>query len=227
MPVSVHLADLRVGAALRALARPPRPDRVRGLLHADVAVAKPLSGSDGAAPQPRRVGLVAFWEDDESIDAFADHPLGAALAGGWNARLEPRRAFGSWPGLSSEVSRARNAPGDGPAVVLTLGRVRPAQLPRFVRTSAPAERQAVASPGFTWGTALARPPFVATCSLWESTEALTGYAYGAGGEPHQEAIAADRAVPFHHRSAFVRFHAYRLDGALDGRNPLPPGAGRR
>jgi len=226
MPVSVHIADVGVAVAARALVRAPRPGSIPGLCHADVAIAKPLGGSsEGAAPQLRRVALVASWDDDADIDGFAHHRLGAALAGGWHARLQPTRLFGSWPGIPDDLPRNRSVPGDGSAVVLTLGRVRLPRLRRFLRTSARAERQAVVAPGFTWGTALARPPFVATCSLWESADALAEYAYGNGGGAHPDAIATDRAEPFHHRSAFVRFHPYRLEGALEGRNGLPLGAG--
>jgi hypothetical protein len=71
-----------------------------------------------------------------------------------------------------------------------------------------------------WGTGLARPPFVATCSLWSSGEALTTYAYDHREPAHADAIAADRARPFHKRSAFVRFRPYASEGRLDGRNPL-------
>jgi hypothetical protein len=76
------------------------------------------------------------------------------------------------------------------------------------------------SPGLLWGTALARPPFVSTISLWESAEALSTYAYGAEPDAHTRAIAADREKGFHHRSAFVRFRPVEMVGGLDGRNPL-------
>jgi hypothetical protein len=104
--------------------------------------------------------------------------------------------------------------------VLTLGRLRLTQAPRFIRTSARAEARVVEAPGMIWGTGMARPPFVATCSLWSSTEALTTYAYGHEHPAHSAAVAADRARAFHHRSAFVRFRPYASEGQLDGRNPL-------
>jgi hypothetical protein len=99
------------------------------------------------------------------------------------------------------------------------------RIPRFLRTSSKAEARVVGAPGVIWATALARPPFFATCSLWESTDALSEYAYGST-EPtaHPDAIAVDRATPFHHQSAFIRFRPYRSQGHLDGRNPLPAAA---
>ena len=69
---------------------------------------------------------------------------------------------------------------------------------------------------------LAKPPFVATCSLWRSQQDLQSYAYGAGTS-HSTAIAADQVNPFHHQSAFIRFDVDSHHGELTGRNPLRQG----
>ena len=224
MIASVHLADVGVRSAF-AVVRKIRPaTSIKGLRHADVALAAPLrGGASPPVPQLGRVGLIALWDDDAALDRFlADHPLAAKLASGWHVRLAPLRAHGTWPGLPSDVPPQRNVDHEGPVAVLTLARLRASQAIRFVRTSAKAEASAVASPGMTWGSALARPPsFVATCSLWESTRAATAFAYGHSDPGHPDAIATDQAKPFHHQSAFIRFRPYGSHGGLDGRNPLP------
>jgi hypothetical protein len=218
---SVHLADVSARRALAVLRRAPSGASAPGLRHANVAVAAQLRTSSVAAPQFRRVALIAFWDDDDALDRFLDaHTMAAALKGGWHARLEPLRAWGAWPGLPTDTPKTRNVDTHGPAAVLTLGRLRPTQAVRFFRTSARAERAAREAPGLTWGTALARPPFVATCSLWQSTQALSAYAFGRT-PAHPDAIAADKAKPFHHQSAFIRFRPYDSVGSLGGKNPLP------
>ncbi|TMK88517.1 MAG: hypothetical protein E6G57_06445 [Actinobacteria bacterium] len=146
--------------------------------------------------------------------------MASALAGGWHVRLEPLRAWGSWPGLPDDLPRRRDVDHDGPAAVLTLGRLRLTQAPRFLRTSNRAENSVRAAPGLVWATGMARPPFVSTCSLWESTDALSAYAYDTADPAHPDAIAADRAKPFHHQEAFIRFRPYASQGSLAGRNPL-------
>ena len=221
MIASVHVADVGIPRALRFLGRVPKPGSIPGLRHADVGLTAPLSRSVLPAPDLRRVALVAFWDDDGDVDRFlADSPTAAALAHGWRVRLAPLRLWGSWPGVPDDLPRARHVEHEGPAAVLTLGRLRLPQAPRFFRTSAKAEARAVEAPGMIWATGMARPPFVATCSLWSSTEALADYAYGREQPAHSAAIAADRARAFHHRSAFVRFRPYASEGGLDGRNPL-------
>lgn len=218
---TVHIADLPISEAVRQLRRPPDRSRTPGLVHADVGAAAPLRRrSPLPVLQPRRVGVIAFWESRDAahrwITSNADRPLGA----GWHAVLEPLRAYGDWPGLPPGISRSRSTDYDGPSVVLTLGRVRLPHLGRFLRTSRPAERAAADDAGMAWGTALAHLPFVATCSLWTSTEHLEHYAYDDRADPHPAAIAEDRRKNFHHRSAFVRFKPLQVAGGLAGRNPL-------
>lgn len=215
MIASVHLADLGFAAAVTL--RRPRAD---GLINSDVALALPLSSSP-VRVLGGRAGLIAFWESEDALDRFlGSHPLAAKFAGGWHARLEPLRRWGSWPGLPKTVPMDRDVDYDGPAVVLTLGRLRLSQTIRFLRASRRAEQQAVGSHGLAWATALARPPFVATCSIWDSSRSIADYAFGALGNGHPDAMAAHDAKPFHKESAFVRFRPYAVQGELSGRNPL-------
>jgi hypothetical protein len=103
---------------------------------------------------------------------------------------------------------------DGPVLVTTLGRLRPSQAIRFLRASRPAEHAAIAARGFVWGTALARPPFVSTVSMWQSDEAAAEYAYADPEAGHPQAITKQRRKDFHHESAFIRFAPVRLTGTV-------------
>jgi hypothetical protein len=218
MIASVHIADVGARAALAALRKAPRPSSVPGLRNADVGLTAPLSKS--VVPSPE-FGLIAFWDDEGALDRFEDsHPLAERLADGWQVRLEPLRLSGSWPGVPDDIPQARTVEHDGATAVLTLGRLRLTQAPRFLRTSAKAEAAVVGAAGLTWATGLARPPFVATCSLWQSTKALSTYAYGHSEPAHSEAIHAHETKSFHHESAFIRFRPFSSHGSLDGKNPL-------
>jgi hypothetical protein len=225
MIASVHVADIGARNAFAAWRGASKPTTTRGLRHAEFAFAAPLRGSRLPVPQLGRGALISFWDDDAAADAFdASHPLARLFAPGWRVRLEPLRAFGSWPGLPDSLPSARTTEYDGPAVVVTLGRLRLTQAPRFLRASGWAERAAQQAPDLIWATALARPPLVATCSLWQSTRALSTYAYGRREPAHTNAIEAGEAKAFHHQSAFIRFRPYAATGSLDGKNPLGAGA---
>jgi hypothetical protein len=214
MIASIHAWDVGAVSVPGAVWRAPSAS---GLRYGVRTLTAPLGGARMAPPTIGRVGMIGFWDDDESVDRFA-----ATSAGGWHVRLEPVQIHGyqgssaPWPGLTMET---RPDPG-GPAVVLTLARTRLTQTARFVRASGWAASALAGAPGFIWGTAMARPPIVATCSLWESASALEAYAYGQAEGGHRRAMAADGAKPFHHEGVFIRFHPYRSEGSLGGRNAL-------
>jgi hypothetical protein len=222
MLASVHVADIGIAATPRFLFRAPRVEEVPGLRSGEVALCAPLTGKLRPPSQLGRVSFIGFWDDEAALDAFlASHPTAAALAGGWHARLEPVRRYGDWPGLPELVPTDRAVAIDGPAIVLTLARIKMPEVPRFLRTNAQAEASVLRAPGLAWATGMARPPFIASFSLWDSTRALSTYAYGRGDPRHADSIAENARKGFHHQSAFVRFRPLRVGGHLDGKNPLP------
>lgn len=222
----MHIAEIGARAGLSLLRDGRRPFHSAGLRYAEAAALVPLAGSGPPLPWPRRVAVIASWDDDDALDRFlAEHPLAQRLSGGWHVRLEPKRVAGAWPEMSGLPAIEEPMDPDEPAAVLTLGRLRLPRIVRFLRTSRPAEALAVSRPAFVAGTALARPPrFVATFSLWRSTREMRDYAVGRPDPRHLNAIKADRAAPFHHHSAFVRFRPYGARGSWGGRDPLAAAA---
>lgn len=223
MIASFHLADVGMFTGLRLLRRATPADLAPGLRYAALTAASPLSATRLPRPDPGRVALIAAWDEDAAIDRFlADHPLARALRGGWHTRLAPTHVFGAFPpldGLAAAASPATD--GEEPAAVLTIGRLRLSQAPRFLKASAAAERLAVRDRSMLRGTGLARPPgLVATFSLWRTTREMRAYAGGGSGPEHRAAVKAHAKRPFHHASAFIRFRPYGAEGEWDGENPL-------
>lgn len=219
MLASVLIADLGPRRALPLILKGPSAIKAEGLRQAEIGLTAPLSADLLAKPQPGRVALVTMWNDEEALDRFlAEAPIARALSAGWSARLEPLRAWGSWPGVPDDLPTTRKVDSVGPVAVLTMGRLRVRRAVPFLRASAKAEARVLEASGCIWATGIARPPFVSTFSLWESADAAREYAFAAG--THNDAIAQGRAEPFHKREAFVRFHPYAMAGRLDGRNPL-------
>jgi heme-degrading monooxygenase HmoA len=222
MLLSVHICDVDPRTAIKVLRRPPQPTEVPGLTYAETTITAPLGDNLLPSPRLKRVALVAAWENDDAFEAFsAGHSLAARLSPGWQARLQPLHVYGAWPSLPGLPEGEGEVGGDEPVAVLTLGRPRLRRLPAFLKASAGAEAEAVANPDVLALTGLARPPrLVATFSLWRNVEAMRAYARGRGDGGHPTATRADRANPFHHESAFIRFRPYASAGNWDGRDPL-------
>jgi hypothetical protein len=217
----MHIAVVGPWEAAAVLLRPPRPERVQGLTYAETTTVAPL----GEPLLPPRglgtVGMIAAWDDDAALDEFScSHPLAEPLAGGWQVRLEPLRVSGAWAGMPGLPARALPVDDTEPVGILTIGRLRLLRTGAFRRSAGPAEAAAIESPALLAGTGLARPPrLVATFTLWRSTAAMREYAYSRDSA-HQAAVGADRARPFHHESAFVRFRPYASRGQWGERDPL-------
>jgi hypothetical protein len=221
MIVSFHIADVSPRVAASVLLRPPNAGRVRGLTYAVTTTTAALGEPLLPPRHGGRLGLLAAWEDDAALDDFARlHPVAEHFAGGWQVRLRPLRVFGAWAGLPGLPQKPLPVEPGEPVAILTLGRLRLRRIAAFRRSAAPAEAAAIDHPALLAGTGLARPPrLVATFSLWRNSAAMREYAVGPGGS-HAAAMSADRAVPFHHESAFVRFRPYASIGEWDGRDPL-------
>jgi hypothetical protein len=222
MIVTVHLADVGPLRAQRLLFQRLDPAAIPGMTYAEPTMTGPL-GKRPPRPQLGRVGLIAAWDDDAAIDRFlADHPFGRQVAGGWHVRLEPRRCFGSWAGMPGLPKKELPMDDGEPAAALTLGRLRILRTRPFLKASAPAERDAVGNAAVAAVTGLtrpARPRLVSTFSVWRSAGAMRDYAFGKDG-PHQAAVRADRARPFQHEQAFVRFRPLASAGSWDGWDPV-------
>lgn len=222
MILSIDIAEVGPRRGLGILARPPRPERIEGLRYAETVFTAPL-GTSRPEPSFGTIGLIAAWEDDAARNRFdSSHPLAQELASGWQARMEPLRVFGSWPGLSGLPERPLPVDDEEPVAVITLGRFKPSRLRPFLRTSAPAEKDALAEPGLLASTAFARlPNLVSTFSLWRSAAEMRDYATRRGGS-HRAAVAKDRERPFHHHSAFIRFRPYETRGQCGQFRHLQP-----
>ena len=219
--VSVHIADVGPRKSL-GLIRHPRPASIPGLLQANAGVAAKF-GSTPARPSPGRVGLIAFWRDEATLKDFeATHPLAAALGGGLIVHARPLRVHGAWPGIGDDVPKQRNVEHDGPVLVLTLAKTKLSRFVPFFRASQPAEKAVATAPGNVFSSAILRPPFISSVSLWENSDSAMDYAYSGHQAGHPEAIAAGRVRPFHHQQAFIRLAITEIRGSLAGRNPLPP-----
>lgn len=221
--VSVHIADVGLPKSLR-LIRHPRPGSIPGLLHADAGLTARF-GTTPPRPSLGRVALISFWQDEVSLKQFeATHELAEELGGGLVVTGRPLRVHGTWPGLSDDVPTRRDVEHDGPVLVLTLAKTKFSRLVPFFRASRPAEKAVVKAPGNVFASAVLRPPFISSVSLWESSKAAIDYAYSGQQAGHPEAITAGRVKPFHHQQAFIRLAIDDIRGSLAGRNPILQGA---
>jgi hypothetical protein len=216
---TVHIGDCGVRALPRLRRAAPKARSSAGLRYSLLAVPAPL-GTGLPLPQVGRFTYLAFWDDG---DAAARAFVGTAFDDGFEGLrldLEAVRSIGSWPGIPSTLPSGPMAVHDGPAVIITIGRLRMLQARRFFAASAKAEKHIVASNGLTWATGMAAPErrTVVTVSWWHDQLAMGHAVRDPGG--HRDAMARQAEKDFHHESAFTRFRPLAVSGSLEGRNAV-------
>ena len=210
MIASVHLAATGTRRGLRAYFRgAPDPAAVAGLTYAETVLTAPLSSAVLPKPTFAEVGLIA-----ELGGRRAPRPLPRRPGARGALRLRLARADAPAPRLrrlardAGPAGQALPVDDDEPVVVLTLGRPRITEAPHLPPHQRPRRGRPRRRPGLLASTGLAHPPrLVSTFSVWETAAAMRAYAQDAAGA-HMAAVRGDRATPFHHESAFVRFRPY-------------------
>jgi hypothetical protein len=227
MRATVQITDCGVLSGFRRTGGRPIPRSTIGLLEARAMTAGPFDGTKVPRPQLSRVGVIAFWSDDEAIDRYEEelrHLHGITQPAGWTARLEPIRAVpssgGHFYGVPADIPRSPSDDYHGPVVVITIAKTKRLRTVPFLRANAPADAAVTKADGFMWGSGFANLPqsVVATVSLWESGAAAHAYAVKAPG--HRAAMSQEARKSFHHVNSFIRLRPYSVNGELAGRNPL-------
>jgi hypothetical protein len=178
------------------------------------------------APTPRRIAVLAAWEDDGDLEARWASALGDVCAGArehWHVASEVVRAAFSeqWKGWTPDVAGARPLDGAEPALILISGELRARYVPAFTQDSARAVAHAFGQPGYLGGLGIFSSPLNTTsCSCWRTYEAAREYAYRPGG--HRDAMQRDRTREHHKTEYFLRLRPLAEYGSLAGATPLAP-----
>lgn len=229
-----HLARTTVATTAKALLRPPTADTVPGLRHAECMAVMAL-GAPIVSPrrmQLRHLAIFASWDSERAVDSFlADTDLGRALATGWHVRLGFLRRWGQISALDDLPPSDGESDPNAPVVAVTVARLKPFEVPRFIRWGRPVEVLVRDHPGVTLALAAMRPPgTVSTFSVWRSQREMLEMVRGEGAVPgaerHAVAMAERDRRDFHHEFTTLRFRPLSEHGRWRGRSDWVPGASR-
>ncbi|MFB9377683.1 monooxygenase [Kineococcus gynurae] len=220
--VSVHVWTVptrAVGAALGRMAL----DRVRLTRTPGARFAKLLGTGDGRTftvrdADLRRWALLVAWSSTEAADAFA----GSAVLRDWDRsaehrtvlRLAPLTSRGRWSGREpfgpSDPAAARAH--TGPVASITRARLRMHRAPSFWRAVPPVSSDLNTVPGLRYATGIGEAPvgLQGTLSVWDSTQALTGFAHRR--RPHLDVMNRTPEENWYVEELFARFAVLSAEG---------------
>ncbi|WP_369053563.1 monooxygenase [Kineococcus terrestris] len=171
---------------------------------------------------PLRWAALVAWDSAADAAAFER----SATARAWRraasetlrVQLRPLSSRGRWSGREPFGPPAR-APHTGPVASVTRARLRPGRALSFWRAVPPVAAELRTVPGLRFAVGLGEAPlgYQGTFSLWESADALSGFAHR--GPAHRDVMVRTPREGWYAEELFARFAVERLEGTVDGRTP--------
>lgn len=179
---SYHLVELSIFDSIKKIFSNPISDKTKGLIHCEYMTAMTL-GSPIFSPSRVLIGQVAVfmqWENEMALKNYMEQDsFGRVLAEGWHVRLAFTRIWGKFHGfkISNQIDKLKSP--NSPVVAVTIARMKPLAIPRFIQWGRPAEKLVRDHPGTTLSLASIKfPTTVSTFSIWKTEKEMTDMVHG-------------------------------------------------
>lgn len=227
---SYHLIKLPLLVAIKGIFSNPISKKTKGLIHSEYMTAMTL-GSPIFSPSRiliRQVAIFAQWENEIAIDEYLekDH-FGRKLSNGWHVRLIFLRQWGKFEAFKIPVQKEKLEKTTSPVVTVTIARMKPLEVPRFIHWGRPVEKLVRDHPGTTLSLAsYSFPNTVSTFSIWKTEKEMTDMVHGHSGIPepkrHSNAMKERDRKNFHFEFTTLRFKPIAEYGTWKGQKKFIP-----
>ena len=163
---------------------------------------------------PLRWGLIAQVNDVEAFDqCFVVKQWRKNSTSEFRALLEPISSHGKWSKQEPFTPSVKSW--DGQVVAITRARIKLTQNFRFWRSVPPVTSSLHDSPGLIAAIGIGEAPIglQGTFSMWETSDALTQFAYR--GAAHNAAIEATKKYSWYSEELFSRFALRNVRGSIN------------
>lgn len=176
---------------------------------------------------PGHWGLLAVWDETAAARRFERHSRTHAAWARLSSEtlrvdLRPLSSRGEWSRqtpFGDPVATRHDAAAAGPVAALTRARIRSGQTLRFWRSVPPVSADLHRTPGLRFALGIGEAPvgLQGTFSLWDSADALTGFAHR--GAAHREVVRRTAELGWYAEELFARFAVLDVVGTYAGRTP--------
>lgn len=179
---SYHLIELPIFEAVRRIFSSPISKNTKGLIHSEYMTPMTL-GSPIFSPSRVLIGQVAVfmqWENENALENNLEQDsFGRILAKGWHVRLSFIREWGKFSGFKIPTDKDQIESSNSPVVAVTIARMKPLAVPRFIHWGRPVEKLVRDHPGTILSLASVKfPNTVSTFSIWKSEKEMTDMVHG-------------------------------------------------
>ena len=223
---SYHLIELPFIEAVKRIFSSPISKDIKGLVHSEYMTAMTL-GSPILSTSRVLIGQVAVfmqWENESALENYLEEDLfGKVLSKGWHVRLSFIREWGKFSGfkIPNDIAQLENS--NSPIVAVTIARMKPLAVPRFIHWGRPVEKLVRDHPGATLSLASVKfPNTVSTFSIWKSEKEMTDMVHGhskvENPKRHSKAMKERERKDFHFEFTTLRFKPLAEFGKWKGQS---------
>lgn len=208
----------------------PISKKTKGLIHSEYMTVMTL-GSPILSPSRvliRQVAIFAQWENGNALDEYLEKDnFGRILAKGWHVRLAFIRQWGEFSAFKIPEEKEKLEKNTSPVVAVTIARMKPLEVPRFIHWGRPVEKLVRDHPGTTLSLAsYSFPNVVSTFSIWRTEKEMTDMVHGHSAIPkpkrHADAMKERERKNFHFEFTTLRFKPIAEFGIWKGQKNFIP-----
>ncbi|EIJ38010.1 hypothetical protein JoomaDRAFT_0988 [Galbibacter orientalis DSM 19592] len=227
---SYHLIELPFLMAIKGMFSNPISKKTKGLIHSENMTVMTL-GSPILSPSRILIGQVAIfaqWENEIALDEYLEKTnFGRRLVKGWYVRLAFIRQWGKFTEFKIPEHKGELEKNISPVVAVTIARMKPLEVPRFIQWGRPVEKLVRDHSGTTLSLAsYGFPNIVSTFSIWKTEKEMTDMAHGHAEVPkpkrHIKAMKERERKNFHFEFATLRFRPIGEFGTWKGQKNFIP-----
>ena len=228
---SYHLVELPFFVAAKRIISNPISKNTKGLIHSEYMTAMTL-GSPIFSLSRVLIGQVAVfmqWENESALENYLEQDgFGRILAKGWHVRLSFIRKWGKFSGFKIPDYKDKLESQNSPVVAVTMARMNPYAVPRFIHWGRPVEKLVRDHPGTTLSLASVKfPNTVSTFSIWKTEKEMTDMVHGHSKvekpKRHSNAMEERERKDFHFEFTTLRFKPLAEFGKWKGQSNFIPG----
>ncbi len=176
----------------------------------------------------RQVAIFAQWENEIALDEYLEKDnFGKRLAKGWHVRLDFLRQWGKFKAFKIPEQKEELEKSTSPVVAVTIARMKPFEVPRFIHWGRPVEKLVRDHSGTTLSLAsYSFPNTVSTFSIWKTEKEMTDMVHGHSAIPrpkrHSDAMKERERKDFHFEFTTLRFKPIAEFGTWKGQKNFIP-----
>jgi len=227
---SYHLVKIPLTLAIKGLFSDPIDKKTKGLVHSEYMTAMTLGSPILSSSRflIKQVAIFAQWENEEALENYLmKEKFGEILIRGWHVRLAFMREWGEISGFKIPEQKAKLENPLSPVVAVTVARMKPLAVPRFLHWGRPVEKLVRDHTGTLLSLASFRfPNTISTFSIWKTEKEMTNMVHGHSvmrkPKRHSNAMKEMERKNFHFEFTTLRFKPISEFGMWKGqRNFIP------